>query len=311
MTVIAKLRNADLNLLPVLRELLRSQNVTRTAETLNMSQSAASEALKRLRSQLGDDLLVRKGRAMELTPLARRIGPLVDQALGKFEQVLWSELFDPAESKRNFLISTADSVILTVGPQLIERLARDAPGMSVRFVDLQWVNSRSLELGELDFVIMPDAPIKELDGVAELSLEHFNHLLVYREEFVCIAKSGHPLLEDKITLERLEHYQTVAFRIDPDSPFQGEIPGQSRPDQVYVSHFSLVPFMVEGSDAVAFVSRHVAKIFCEILDIAYNPVPITAEPLSIYAFWASVHENDPEHRWLREVLREISPGGLI
>lgn len=311
MTPFEKLRNTDLNLLPVLRELLRIQNVTRTAETLNMSQSAASEALKRLRTQLEDELLVRKGRAMELTPLARRLGPLVDQALGRFEQVLWPERFDPAESKRSFLISTADSIILTVGPQLIERFAREAPGMSVRFVDLQWVNSRSLELGELDFVIMPDAPIKELEGIAELSLDHFNHLLVYEEEFVCIAKRGHPLLEGKITLERLDRYQTVAFRIDPDSPFQGEFPGQRNPDQVFVSHFSLVPFLVEGSDAVAFIPRHVAKIFCEILDIAYNPIPITAEVLSIYAFWASVHENDPEHRWLREVLREISPGCLI
>ena len=64
----AQLRNVDLNLLLPLKALLQERNVTRAAERVNLSQSAMSRTLERLRSELKDDLLVRVGRKYELTP---------------------------------------------------------------------------------------------------------------------------------------------------------------------------------------------------------------------------------------------------
>ncbi len=61
-------RNVDLNLLIPLKALLHERNVTRAAERIHLSQSAMSRALDRLRSELGDELLVRVGRNYELTP---------------------------------------------------------------------------------------------------------------------------------------------------------------------------------------------------------------------------------------------------
>lgn len=48
-------------------------SVTKVAERLNMSQSAMSYALKRLRTILNDDILIRTSREIEVIPYARKI----------------------------------------------------------------------------------------------------------------------------------------------------------------------------------------------------------------------------------------------
>src|ERR1700742_3689393 len=66
----AQLASLDLNLILVLRELLRERNVTRAAERVGVTQPAVSAALSRLRRHFGDDLLVRVSRGYVLSPLA-------------------------------------------------------------------------------------------------------------------------------------------------------------------------------------------------------------------------------------------------
>ena len=60
----------DLNLLVTLDALLAEKNVTRAGMRMNLSQSAMSGALARLRDFFQDELLVPMGRKMVLTPLA-------------------------------------------------------------------------------------------------------------------------------------------------------------------------------------------------------------------------------------------------
>ena len=64
------LRRFDLNLLVVFEVLMTERNVTRAAERLGRTQSAVSHSLSRLRSQLGDPLLIKGGRRMEPTAVA-------------------------------------------------------------------------------------------------------------------------------------------------------------------------------------------------------------------------------------------------
>ena len=99
----------DLNLLVVLQALLEERNVTRAGERIGLSQPATSNALQRLRRQFGDELLVRSGNTMELTPLARALLDMVSETLtlaGRTYQ-LTSE-FNPAENSRRFTILGAD-----------------------------------------------------------------------------------------------------------------------------------------------------------------------------------------------------------
>jgi DNA-binding transcriptional LysR family regulator len=74
---LVNLRTFDLNLLRVLDALLTEPQVSAAARQLNLSPPATSSALARLRGVLSDQLLVRSGNQMILTPLAVSLRPRV------------------------------------------------------------------------------------------------------------------------------------------------------------------------------------------------------------------------------------------
>lgn len=303
MTTRTQLRSVDLNLLPVLRELLRTRNVTRTAESLNMSQSAVSEALRRLRHQFGDEILVRVGREMAPTRFAESLVSHVESALGEVEALVNPQSFDPRSVERQFIIATADSIILTLNtPHLVTRLAEEAPGITIQFVDLQRIDKRSLERGELDLVVMPRGILDETG---------LNSFHAYREEFVFIARRGHPAITGPLTQADIENLTSVAYRADETSDLFALLPGRTSGDQVRVPQFTLLPFIVEKSDAISLIQRHVAERFARLLDIQILEPPRTYREVEVRAYWAQIHENDLCHRWLRTRIEEVAQARTV
>lgn len=292
----SRLRATDLNLLPVLRELLRKRNVTRAAEALHMSQSAVSEALGRLRLQFGDPLLVRAGRGMAPTRVAEALAPLVERAMAAFEALVEPPSVDPTRVERQFLIATADTIILAVGPQLVSRLAREAPRITVQFIDLLQVDPAALHTGALDFVILPRDTLKD---------RRLRSVALYREEFVAIARRGHPQVRGRLSRQQIAALTTVAYRADQTSDLLGSL-GANKLDQVRLPQFTLLPFLVERTDAVALLQRHVARLFASILDIEIVELPRSSRTLEVRAYWSAIHHEDATHRWMRGLLQDIA-----
>lgn len=149
------LRGVNLNLLPILRELLRERNVTAAAKRLNLTQSGVSEALGRLRVQFGDELLVKTGRRMVPTALALEIAPRLEDLLATTEDLLRPVRFNPAYSDREIRIATGDTVALALGKGLLQRLAAQAPRTTIQFVSTEAPMRANLEEGKIDFLIIP------------------------------------------------------------------------------------------------------------------------------------------------------------
>lgn len=296
------LRAVNLNLLPVLRELLREKNVTRAAEKLNMTQSAVSEALGRLRVQFRDQLLVRVGRKMVPTRTAQALAPKVEDLLLGMEDLFKPSRFDPAEVEREFLIATGDTAALALSDEFISRLSAQAPRTSVQFLSIQYVTRRDLEEGKIDLLIIPRGIIPQ----SIFDEEGLEWALVYREEWVCIARKDHPEFREGMTLDALNRAPSVACRLDESSYLYGAIPGRRGTEQLRVSQFTLLPLMVMQSDAVAMVQRHVANWFAEHFPIDIFEMPIPFPELDVCAFWAPIHNNDPMHSWLREQVADIA-----
>ena len=127
------LRTTNLNLLPILRSLLKEASVSRAAVDLCLSQPATSNALNRLRSLLGDPLLVQVGRSMRLTPRARLLLPLLDEACVRIDALLHEARFNPAETRRTFVIEAADYLELLLGGPLLKIFEEVAPLASLHF----------------------------------------------------------------------------------------------------------------------------------------------------------------------------------
>lgn len=129
-------RTLDLNLLRVFDEVMAERNITRAAIHLSMTQPAVSNALRRLRSALGDELLTRSGYGVEPTALALSIWPSVRDSLGRLREVLAPTSFDPASANVSYVLAMADATAALLIPPLVRALEARAPGMSLRVLPL-------------------------------------------------------------------------------------------------------------------------------------------------------------------------------
>jgi Bacterial regulatory helix-turn-helix protein, lysR family len=151
----------DLNLLRIFEALMAERHITRAAARLGLTQSAASNALGRLRAAFEDDLFQRTPTGMEPTALARELAGPVGAALDAVRAaVALNRPFDPAHAEESFTLGMSDYAEFVLAPPLIAALRARAPGVSVvvRHVDREVVTalldddratSRSPPLGTL------------------------------------------------------------------------------------------------------------------------------------------------------------------
>src|ERR1700722_18387508 len=130
MLIISRMNLAalDLNLFVVLHAVLEERSATRAAKRLNVTQSAVSNALARLRAVLGDPLVVRSGRGLVATPRAEELAPSIAQAIAHLEKALdRGRTFVPGESTRTFTIAAADNHQTSEAPVIAAAFAKSLP----------------------------------------------------------------------------------------------------------------------------------------------------------------------------------------
>ena len=130
-------RFLDLNLLRVFDTVMSEGSLTRAADKLSLTQPAVSNAMRRLRDALGDELLVRHGHGVQPTPRAMVLWLVVREALGALQQSLAPEAFDPATASLTLVLAMADATASTLMPNLVPILEQEAPALTVRVLPRQ------------------------------------------------------------------------------------------------------------------------------------------------------------------------------
>ena len=272
----------DLNLLRVLDALLSERQLTRAARRVGLSQPAMSHALARLREHLGDPLFVRTPRGLVPTARAAQLAAPLRTALTALEQAFaGAAAFDPTTARRTFTIATADYGSFVIIPRLVERLAREAPG-----VDL-WVHNvasdpvEQLSLGDVDLVIGPRF------GWRELSSIHTRQL--YHERFVCLVRRDHPRVKRRLDLETwvsLPH-MFIAPRGRPGGVVDEVLAraGRSRRVALAVPHFLVAPHVVATSDMVVTLGALMAEPFTRLLPLKLVEPPVTLPGFDVQLCW--------------------------
>ena len=141
---LANFRTLDLNLLRVFDEVMAERSLTRAARNLSLTQPAVSNALRRLRETLGDELVTRVGQGMSPTPRALALWPTVREALRQLQTALAPDAFDPLNATTAFVLAMADATAAELMPGLIDILEREAPGVAMRVVPLATRDPRAL-----------------------------------------------------------------------------------------------------------------------------------------------------------------------
>ena len=296
-----KLNDLDLNLLVVFQQLVVERRVNAVAQSLGITQPAVSNALRRLRRHLGDELFLRTSTGMEPTPFAARLVGPVAEALGTLQSALNQRTaFDPATSSRTFAIAMTDIGEIYFVPPLMERLARTAPNVCVSTVRNRTSGLKDeMEAGRVDLALglLPD-----------LKAGYFQRRL-FRHRYVCMFRKGHPLDRRQMTLKDFsaaDHVVVVAAgtghgRVDAMLDDAGLRPRV----RLRVPHFVAIGHILRETDMIATVPERFAQRCVEPFGLRYVAHPAKLPEIAINVFWHARAHREPGNQWLRGVVSEL------
>lgn len=290
----------DLNLLVTLDVLLAEGSVARAAKRLQLSPSAMSRALARLRETTGDPLLVRAGRRLVPTPraleLRARVGQLVQDAEATLRPAAEINL---EQLTRTFTLRTSEGFVETFGPSLLARVRAEAPRVQLRFVPKEHKDSDPLREGSIDL----ETGVVEKTTGPELRAQ-----ALFRDRWVGVARAGHPLSKGRITPARYasgEHISVSRSGTGKDPIDEAlEALGLERAIvAVLAGGFSAAITLARFSDLIASVpEHHTGRLRGGMHSFA---LPFATPEFTVSLLWHPRLEADPAHRWLRGCVRDV------
>ncbi|XVQ06942.1 LysR family transcriptional regulator [Spirillospora sp. CA-255316] len=294
------LGTVDLNLLRSLDALLDQRSVTLAAQKMGLSQPSMSAALARLRRHFDDDLLIRVGREYRLTPLAAQLRYRVRVAVAAADRVFDVQPeVDLKTSTREFRIVLSDYATAMFGHALASLFAHEAPRARLRLLMATGVSADRPEESSLDIdlLVLPHGFVTDLP-----------HQDLYRDEWVCVVSADNPAVGERLTTADLQSMPWVASYHGPTASTQAarsmRMFGVEPHVRVVVEGFRPVPELVAGSDLIAFLPRRLTEQLPAGVRALSCPLDVT--PLKEAMWWHPVHDADPEHVRLRDLVHHAT-----
>ncbi len=306
-------RTIDLNLLRVFDEVMTERSLTRAAHNLALTQPAVSNAMRRLRETLGDDLLKRKGQILEATPLALTLWPAVRDALAGLHSALVPQNFDPSTATNTFVLAMADATAAELVPGLVEVMEREAPGVSARVVPLTTRDPRRmLEEGSADLALgyFP-AALADLTARAQVGKGvAFAHQRLYDGAYVCVMRQGHPLASGPLTLKRFcnARHLLVSFSGRPFGFIDEALAslGEKRRVVLTVNQFFTAGRVVANSNLLTVLPRHFLGVTNIADQLVLRDLPFAVPTVHVDSLWHHRFDGDGAHVWLRSTLLALA-----
>ena len=299
-------RTLDLNLLRVFDQVMAERSLTRAALGLAMTQPAVSNALRRLREALGDDLVKRSGYGVEPTPRAQALWPHVREALRQLEESLSPREFVAGSARDTFVLAMADATAAELMPGLIEIIERDAPGVSMRVLPLSTRDPRELLESEAIDLAVGHFPAVLADLTARAQAGQslaFEHQRLYDGEYVCVMREGHPLARGPLTLKRFcaAHHLLVSFSGRPFGFIDEALAslGEKRRIVITVNQFFTAGQVVTKSDLLTVLPRHFVRVTGMQSELILRELPFEVPAVHVDSLWHRRAEQRSAHAWLR------------
>lgn len=294
------LADVNLNLLVALKALLDERHVSRAAARCNVTQSAMSKSLSRLREMFGDKLLVRSGNSLVPTPLADRLLPQLDDVLRDINTVLESGGFNPATSRRSFAVSVTDYLAQHVLPEALSRAFAEAPHVSIdiRIWDVR--GEDALREGKVDVascILYGDPAPDMMWSVSG------------QDGFVCMMRAAHPLAVQVLTLESYTAYPhaVITSGTDKQRVIDQAVSraGARRSIGLRVPLYASAMQTVSRSDMLLTVPAHIARNLAGRYGLVLRDLPFSSPRFKYGLMWHRRTDADPGNVWLRSHLLPV------
>ena len=305
----AQLGAIDLNLLVLFDVVVAEQNVGRAARKLNLSASAVSHGLARLRRLFADPLFLRTPKGVVPTARANELAPAIADILSRVGAVVAASTpFDALTSTRRFVLGMADASAVVVLPALLAQIHRRAPliDISLRHIfpyeALSEIEARKIDIA---LVAIDEVPAR------------FTAAPAYEEAFVIAARQGHPFLK----APSLKHYcaaQHILVSVSGDQHgFVDELlerQGLSRRVALTVPSFMLALASLEQTDLLTAVPLSLARTQAARFSAAWVPAPLAIRDYPVQSVTSRAALQDAGVAWLFDALASVSrlvPGPAV
>jgi DNA-binding transcriptional LysR family regulator len=305
------LSRIDLNLFVLFEAVREEAHVGRAAERLNLSPSAVSHGLSRLRRLLNDPLFLRTPKGVVPTERAEELaGPIAEILAQARRVVATAEPFDPTTSTRRFTIGAPDGALAAILSPLLARLRKTAPSVDIGIrqvlplpgpvdADRAWsVGLADLESRALDIAILPVDRVPPRFAIRRL----------FDEEFVIGMQKGHAFAR-KPTLDRYceARHLVVSMAGDPFGFVDKALAehGRSRRLAMTVPNFMLALALVADSDLLAALPQSLLSRNTARFGLQSVPAPVPLPNFQISAIATRAALTDAGVAWLFGVLGEL------
>ncbi|CAH0542005.1 LysR family transcriptional regulator [Vibrio marisflavi] len=306
---IQKLSRLDLNLLVCFSVLLEEQSVTRTAHRLNLSQSAVSKSLMKLRSQFDDPLFIRTSHGLKPTPKSLYIKPKIESIVNHLQLLIEPEVFSPKSSEYRFNIATVESVYPLIFSHFLPNVFLQAPNLTIETHPWTDRTFKHLQEGELDLGITgKDIDINDAK-LTMLTPNDICELELYRDPISCVVRKEHPILKSpEWNLDAYLSLRHVQVRCDGNSrwllDYRLADMGKERDIAISVPDFNSAANLCTYTDFVFTAPCHFIELVAEQLNLTVLPLPLEFPPIAYTLFWHRERTNDPALSWLRNIIDE-------
>lgn len=293
----------DFKLLSVFQTLMEQRQVSAAANQLGLGQPSVSRALTKLRDHFDDPLFVRTQHSMEPTPRAIELAPSIEEMLDLYDKKLSTGTsFDPATSKRAFHIAASEVGHVLLFSRLLEKVSEVAPNVQLHAVPLGLqALIRELESGETAMAFGPYP--KLYAGIHERTL--------YRERYVCLVRSDHPTIGEKLTMKQFEAAQHIIISAQGKGHHHEQVESQlkkkcaSNQIKLVTHNFMTAAQLAEKSDCIVTLPTGAVQAldYRERLRILNPPLKLSSYDIKLY--WHERYHRDPAHKWMRELIYEL------
>ncbi|MBI2726514.1 MAG: LysR family transcriptional regulator [Polaromonas sp.] len=295
------LNQLDLNLLLIFDAVMRTRSVTLAGERVGLSQSATSNCLQRLREAFGDPLFLRTPTGMQPSALALGMSDEISGVLERLRSVLErDDQFDPKTSSHTFRILVSDIAQITLLPDFVAMLRKEAPNVNLSNVALPMRETKkALADGELDLAVGfipdlgPDYHRQSLDS----------------EHWTCVVSKSHPTIGDSITRKQyfdaahISYRPPAAIHASLDKLLESRFEGRAARRRVALSvpYFSGLVTAVAKTDLVLTAPSRLADSMTAMSAVKVLPLPFDLPAIDLNMQWHDQVHRDPANIWFRNV----------
>lgn len=297
------LNKIDFNLYRVMVAIAEEGSTVAAASRLNLSQSAVSHALRRLREMMNDPIFVKHGRLLVLTPFAKSILPTVQQSIANLMDCSAKTLeFDPAASQMQFSLGFRDILEFLILPELLTPLRQQRSQLRISSQRLVLGNlEERLLSGELDVVVDLESPTSTKIASEEIA----------RETLCILAGQQHPChAKQQLTIQEFSESDHVLVSLNRRERAYVDnrikTAGVKRDVVLKCEHYLPAARTVEATDLLLTMPYSYATYLADFLNVKILAIPFECDPIPIRMYWRKETSREPYMQWILQRLKTIT-----